>query len=121
MKQKIYWYKDWTIQKWNHDGINPYWEARPTTWIRSQLRDIDNKYKLRDLKFCPPQANEMPCGCKECTYTDSELETLDARHEAKRKVSIRLNVMVTDRSTLKACKNYIDKLEKGENNESTNS
>ncbi len=114
MKQKIYWYKGWQIERWHFKGDRPFWEAKPSEWIRKQLRDIDRKYKLRDLKFCPPQSNEMPCGCKDCTYTDAELKTLDAKHEAKRKVNINLYRMVFDKSTLKACKNKIDELEKGE-------
>ena len=111
-KQKIYWYKGWQIERWHFEGDRPFWEAKPTMWIREQLREIDHKYKLRDLKFCPPKANEMPCGCKECTYTDAELETLDAKHKAKRKVSRDLYSMMVSRSTLKACKNRIDELEK---------
>lgn len=114
MKQKIYKYKGWQIERWHFQGDRPFWEAKPLEWYRSKLRDIDNKYKLRDLKFCPPQSNEMPCGCKECNYTEDELETLAARNEAKRKVSRSLYTMIADRSTLKACKNYIDEFEKGE-------
>ena len=112
MKQKIYWYKGWQIEKWHFKGDRPFWEAKPTMWIREQNSNIENKYKLRDLKFCPPKANEMPCGCKDCTYTNAELETLDAKHQAKRKLNINLHSMVFDKSTLRACKNKIDELEK---------
>ena len=114
MRQKIYWYKGWQIERWHFKGDRPFWEAKPSEWIRKQLRDIDRKYKLRELKFCQPKANEMPCGCKDCTYTDTELETLYAKHEAKRKVSRSLYTKIISKSTLKACKNHIDELEKGE-------
>ena len=114
MKQKIYWYNGWMIEKYHFEGSKPFWKAKPTRWFRSKLIDLENEYHLRELKFCPPQKNEMPCGCKDCTYTDSELKILNLKQEEKRKLVLPHNNRACEKPTMKACKKYIDNFYKNE-------
>lgn len=122
MKQKIYWYNGWQIQKYEFDNSKLFWEAKPVMSLKAKLKNLEKKYNLRELKFCPPKENEMPCGCKDCTYTDSELKTLEVKHEERKKLLLHHHNMACQKRTMKACKKHIDdvyrnQIQKGETND----